>query len=294
MYADSKAAPGGTMVKALRNALGASDGSIEAWADWTAPFDPNEGFALSELLKECDTLETAVAAAVTESSEADTARACTIDFLREHYGGPAGAADPSGAAADQSSADQSSANQSWRRIDHDWLGLSADLGIQLDKRTNNSSLVLAFEFTDSKRVMLFVGDAQVGNWLSWKDVNWKIEDKTVSAHDLLARTVFYKVGHHGSHNATLKAKGLELMVSPDLSAFVPTNQVDAQNVDWGQMPFGTLLDDLRVRSHERVIRADDPWLKTQNGEPGVAPSGSIKAVRYDRSGRGLWVELDIA
>ena len=102
----------------------------------------------------------------------------------------------------------------WRRIDHDWLGVSADLAIQLDKRTNNSSLVLAFEFVDTKRVLLFVGDAQVGNWLSWKDVHGRSGTHTVTARDLLARTVFYKVGHHGSHNATLKQNGLELMTCP--------------------------------------------------------------------------------
>jgi hypothetical protein len=29
----------------------------------------------------------------------------------------------------------------------------------------------------------------------------------VNAADLFARTVYLKVGHHGSHNATLKARG---------------------------------------------------------------------------------------
>jgi hypothetical protein len=33
----------------------------------------------------------------------------------------------------------------------------------------------------------------------------------VKAEDLLERTVLYKVGHHASHNATLRQKGLELM-----------------------------------------------------------------------------------
>ena len=136
----------------------------------------------------------------------------TVELLRECYAG--------------------NHEDAWQRIDHDWLGVSADLAIQLDKRTNNSSLVLAFEFLDTKRVLLFVGDAQVGNWLSWKDLRWPIGDGTVSAHDLLARTVFYKVGHHGSHNATLKQNGLELMTCPDLSAFIPTNAVDARKVGW--------------------------------------------------------------
>jgi hypothetical protein len=180
----------------------------------------------------------------------------------------------------------------WRRIDSDWLGVSADLAIQLDDRTNNSSLVLAFEFVDTGRVVLFTGDAQVGSWLSWQDVEWKVGDRTVKGPELLARTVYYKVGHHGSHNATLKQKGLELMDDPDLAAFIPTNEKDARKVKWGQMPFAKILEDLGERSNGRVIRADDPWLQKPATDRRFArPTGSIRAVRHEPD---LWVELDIA
>jgi hypothetical protein len=47
------------------------------------------------------------------------------------------------------------------------LGLAGRLALQLDSDTNNTSLVLAFELGKSGRVLLFPGDAQVGNWLSW-------------------------------------------------------------------------------------------------------------------------------
>ena len=33
----------------------------------------------------------------------------------------------------------------------------------------------------------------------------------MTATDLLGRTVFYKVGHHGSHNATMNKGGLQDM-----------------------------------------------------------------------------------
>ena len=237
-----------------------------AWSDQTAPFDPNEGFDLSDILNGTD-----VSTQLTNADEVKS-HARTSELLHARY--------------------TDAADEPWRRIDHDWLGVSADLAIQIDQRTNNSSLVLAFEFLDTGRVMLFVGDAQVGNWLSWKDVHWVVGDKTVSAHDLLARTVFYKVGHHGSHNATLKHNGLELMSSPDLSAFIPTNAVDAQKVGWGEMPFEPLLTDLRKRASQRVVRADDPWLKLPQDATGLA-SGSIKRVSHDTSGRGLWVEFEI-
>ena len=83
--------------------------------------------------------------------------------------------------------------------------------MQLDNKTNNTSLVLAFELIDTHRVFLFAADAQVGNWLSWEKTNWKLKTgDVVTGPDLLARTVYYKVGHHGSQNATLEKKGLEL------------------------------------------------------------------------------------
>jgi hypothetical protein len=251
------------VVSALNNSFAVGDGNDEIWDDETAPFDPNEGFVLSELM--------AAPAGASTNDDDRVPRERTSKLVHDVY----------------------SAKDQWRRIDSDWLGVSADLAIQIDKRTNNSSLVLAFEFIETNRVMLFVGDAQIGNWLSWEGVKWKIGDKMISAHDLLARTVFYKVGHHGSHNATAKQKGLELMTSADLAAFIPTNQVDAKNVHWGQMPFRPLLDELKKRTLKRVIRADDPWLKQPDGQPDFATtSGAIKGLK--RAPDGLWVELEIA
>ena len=54
-------------------------------------------------------------------------------------------------------ADENLSDQSWRRIDADWLGIAADLAMQLDRGVNNTSLVLAFEFIDTGRVVLFPG-----------------------------------------------------------------------------------------------------------------------------------------
>ena len=261
----------GSVVNALNNAFNVSEGADHLWDDETAPFDPNEGFVLSEMLKPLANAASGPAPATDDGISRERA----AKLLRDCYVGK-------------------DTDQAWRRIDNDWLGVGADLAIQIDKRTNNSSLVLAFEFLDTNRVMLFVGDAQVGNWLSWKDVQWTIGNKTVSAHDLLRRTVFYKVGHHGSNNATLKQNGLELMVSPDLSAFIPTNRADAKKIGWGEMPFEPLLDDLRKRTLDRVICADDPWLRDTAGQPGFATTSSaIKGLRHGQTGSAVWVELDI-
>lgn len=145
----------------------------------------------------------------------------------------------------------------WRRIDHDWLGYAGQLALALDSDTNNTSLVLAFELTPGGDVVLFPGDAQVGNWLSWELLEWQIPGgtQTVKSDDLLARTVLYKVGHHGSHNATLREKGLELMASGELAAMIPVNRVTAQKMDW-LMPFPALLTRLQQKTHGRVLDAE--------------------------------------
>jgi hypothetical protein len=151
------------------------------------------------------------------------------------------------------------AGAAWRRIDHDWLGYAGALALALDSDTNNTSLVLAFELTSGGDVILFPGDAQVGNWLSWELLEWQVAEpggtRTVKSGDLLARTVLYKVGHHGSHNATLRENGLELMASSELAAMIPVNRVTAEKMDW-LMPFPPLLTRLVEKTHGRVMDAE--------------------------------------
>jgi hypothetical protein len=147
-------------------------------------------------------------------------------------------------------------DEAWRQIEEDWLGTAGPLALQLDSDTNNTSLVLAFELSEGGPVLLFPGDAQVGNWLSWQSVDWGDgEDGKVRAEDLLARTIVYKVGHHGSHNATLREKGLELMSSPDLIAMIPVNREMAKKMKWN-MPFPALLSRLNEKTRGRIIDAE--------------------------------------
>jgi hypothetical protein len=145
--------------------------------------------------------------------------------------------------------------EEWRRIDNDWLGYAGPLALALDSDTNNTSLVLAFELSEGGDVLLFPGDAQVGNWLSWETLEFQVNGSTVKAQDLLERTVLYKVGHHGSHNATLREKGLELMASGELAAMIPVNRATAEKMEW-LMPFPPLLKRLVEKTHGRVIDAE--------------------------------------
>jgi hypothetical protein len=157
----------------------------------------------------------------------------------------------------------------WRRIDSDWLHVASDLALQLDSSTNNTSLAFAIERVSDGKVLLFTADAQQGSWLSWHDpkMQWTVKNKAgkkeiVSAAELLSRTVFYKVGHHASHNATAKAKGLEMMKSNELVAFIPVDRAVALTRNppgsW-RMPARPLYLRLLQRCTGRVLRSDLGW-----------------------------------
>ncbi len=68
----------------------------------------------------------------------------------------------------------------------------------LDDQMNNTSLILLFEV--GKKKLLFPGDAQIENW------SYALEDAKgcSTTRKMLADVDLYKVGHHGSLNATPK------------------------------------------------------------------------------------------
>ena len=118
----------------------------------------------------------------------------------------------------------------WRRINADWLDVAAELALWLDSSTNNTSLVLAIEIGAGGGTLIFAADAQIGNWISWFDVTFPnaADGTKVTATSLLARALLYKVGHHGSHNATLRKRGIEAMTRDDLVAMIPVNRASCR------------------------------------------------------------------
>lgn len=155
----------------------------------------------------------------------------------------------------------------WRMINDDWLYSAGNLAIALDNSVNNTCLTFAIELIDSGKVLLFPGDAQIGNWLSWSNYEWTVKSngkkETVKIDDLLNRTVFYKVGHHGSHNATMRAQGLEKMKSKELIAMIPVDKKMAKAKNW-KMPFKPLLEALKDKTKDRVIIMDEVYPDTIN------------------------------
>ena len=77
-------------------------------------------------------------------------------------------------------------------------GISWPSSATLDDDLNNTSLILLFEIWggDDRRLLLFSGDAQLEGWSPC------LEDPVVAS--LLTDVDVYKVGHHGSLNATPK------------------------------------------------------------------------------------------
>ena len=158
----------------------------------------------------------------------------------------------------------------WRRIDADWLYSAELLAIKLNKGINNTSLVIAFELPATKKVLFFAADAQRGNWFSWKDVTFQDGSQTVDARNLLSRAVVYKVGHHGSHNATLDG---------DLNDEHP-------NLSW--MAHGDHADEFVA-----MITAVFEWATTKNDPPWVHPLPSIRTALVKKAqGRVLRTDED--
>ncbi len=82
------------------------------------------------------------------------------------------------------------------RLDRQQLGSLMRIVRTLDDALNNTSVILLIDAGDKR--LLFPGDAQIENWL------WALKDSPEQAEltGLLADVDLYKVGHHGSRNAT--------------------------------------------------------------------------------------------
>lgn len=179
-----------------------------------------------------------------------------LDFFETHYGeGPVDDGD-----------DQVASNAEWRRIDEEWLYAAEAFALKLNRGINNTSLVLAFELVGTGKVLLFAGDAQNGNWNSWDDGHWTDGDRKITAKELLGRTVLYKVGHHGSHNATLygdrnsEHPSLGWMglgrFADEFIAMIPANRDWALNKARWNHPLPAIKHALEDKASGRVLQLD--------------------------------------
>jgi len=189
------------------------------------------------------------------------------DFINDHYNGPS--------------------TSPQRQISSSVVGMENELALRLANKTNNTSLALAIELVESRKVLLFPGDAQLGNMLSWHNLSWTVGGEKVTVKDLLGHTVLYKVGHHGSHNATLCNQGLEMMNGSELVAMLPVDEKMAygQTPNPWPMPLPSMFKRLRTKTRERIIRSDQKI-------PGEQPSNTASAKEWKAFRRATFESPD--
>jgi hypothetical protein len=96
-----------------------------------------------------------------------------------------------------------------------------------------------------KAYLLFPGDAQWGTWQN------ALKDPEFG--DLLAKTNFLKVGHHGSHNATPKDFVEQILAKDGFAAMVCTRETKK----FKRIPLPSLLTALGKHSGNRIARSDE-------------------------------------
>lgn len=116
----------------------------------------------------------------------------------------------------------------------------------LDKQMNNTSIILLFEA--GGKSLLFPGDAQYENWM------YALSHKSVV--NRLAKVDLYKVGHHGSLNATPKAlwygfsgRGDDRKKDRLISVLSTSDHVHGREEFDTEVPRGPLVKELASQSN---------------------------------------------
>ena len=155
-------------------------------------------------------------------------------------------------------------NKIMERVNNAQPDMLATAAAKIENFLNNQSLVVLFEFDDKK--LLFAGDAQGGNWEYWlyktegphKDPT-EAGDIIETSKEILQTIDFYKVGHHGSTNATPipaveaaigrpdNSKGFVSMCSTEMGVY---GNPDKQT----EVPRSLLMDELHKGSC--LVRSD--------------------------------------
>ena len=164
----------------------------------------------------------------------------------------------------------------------------------LDGTLNNQSLVILFTCQGKK--LLFVGDAQWGNWSYWlygKKVTGKDTGITENAKAILGSIDFYKVGHHGSTNATpIPAVAA---ISDKCVAMCSTESGDPDRKrPYGDLNKGTevprtkLMVALEKQTKNKVVRSD--WIPAGKVEASPEAKGQLAKLPDNFSTGDLYVD----
>jgi hypothetical protein len=173
------------------------------------------------------------------------------------------------------------------RVNNAQPDMLATASAKIENFLNNQSLVVLFEFDDKK--LLFAGDAQGGNWEYWLyKTEGPLKDPTdageiiETSKELLQTIDFYKVGHHGSTNATpipaIEAAIARPETSKGFISMCSTEERVYGNPDkQTEVPRSLLMEELHkgsclVRSDAIEITFTD---RTTNEKKTIVPSDGV-------------------
>lgn len=155
-----------------------------------------------------------------------------------------------------------------------------------DKTLNNQSLVVLFSFAGKN--LLFAGDAQWGNWENFlyggaygTPGHTKVTNK---AKKILEKIDFYKVGHHGSANATPKDAVAAMRLG---CVGMCSTQICAYN----EVPREPLLDALRQRMEGQLARSDQ--VAASSSVPANPDAGLLPSLFTQSPTRMLFIDYEI-
>lgn len=135
----------------------------------------------------------------------------------------------------------------------------------VDGTLNNQSLVILFTCQGKK--LLFVGDAQWGNWSYWlygKKVTGEDPGINEKAKKILGSIDFFKVGHHGSTNANpipaVAALNKNCVSMCSTESGDPDRKRPYGNIEKKtEVPRITLMEEMEKQTANRLVRSD--WIK---------------------------------
>jgi beta-lactamase superfamily II metal-dependent hydrolase len=128
---------------------------------------------------------------------------------------------------------------------------------EVEHHLNNQSLVVLFKFQGKN--LLFAGDAQAGNWEYWMYGGTptkapSLDDLTAEGKRVLGNLDLYKVGHHGSTNAT-PITAVEAMGGKFASMCSTQRDTYGNPVKGTEVPRDPLMEALAKKS--KLLRSDD-------------------------------------
>src|SRR5262249_1049490 len=164
----------------------------------------------------------------------------------------------------------------------------------LDGTLNNQSLVVLFTCQGKK--LLFVGDAQWGNWSYWlygKKVTGADPGITENAKQILGSIDFYKVGHHGSTNANpipaVAAMNQKCVAMCSTETGFPDSPRPYGNPDKGtEVPRTTLMDALEIQTKNKLVRSD--WIPAGKSPQSPEAKSELPALPKNFSTGDLYVD----